>query len=220
METTDRLETLPAAPLRLPEGSVYCAGRPLTVEEFFELVDEDTAAELVNGVVVMGSPASIQHEVLFAFLLHLLREYVERKRLGVVLGSRVLVRIDSYNAREPDLVFIAAGREEIIREQEIAGAPDLILEIISPWDRPREVIAKQAQYEQLGVREYWRVDLSKREATVWRLEPGGRYVCSTPEGGVLRSEVVEGFWLREEWLWREPGKFPTVQSVMEEILKK
>ncbi len=165
----------------------------------------------------MGSPASIQHEVLFAFLMHLFREYVERKGLGIVLGSRVLVRIDPYNAREPDLVFIAAGRETIIREQEIAGAPDLVLEIISPWDRPREVISKQAQYEQLGVREYWRIDLSKREATIWRMKLGGRYVRTSPEGGILRSEVIEGFWLREEWLWREPGKFPAVQTVIEEL---
>ncbi len=217
MDTTALLETLPVAPLKLPEGSAYCADRPLTVEEFFELVDEDTAAELVDGVVIMGSPASTRHEILFAFLMHLFREYVERKGLGIVLGSRVLVRIDPYNAREPDLVFVAAGREEIIREQEIAGAPDLILEIISPWDKPREVIAKQAQYEQIGVREYWRIDLPKREATVWRLQQGGRYVRTAPEEGILRSEVVEGFRLREEWLWREPGKFPAVQAVMEEL---
>ena len=218
MDTTDALDTLPAAPLRLPEGSAYCAERPLTVEEFFELVDEDTAAELVDGVIIMGSPASIQHEILFAFLMHLFREYVERKGSGIVLGSRVLVRIDPYNAREPDLVFVAAGREAIIREQDIAGAPDLILEIISPWDKPREVISKQAQYEQLGVREYWRVDLPKREATVWRLKPGGRYVRTSPEEGILKSDVVEGFRLREEWLWREPGKYPAVQAVMEELL--
>jgi len=218
VETTAFLDTLPAAPLRLPEGSVFCAERPLTVEEFYELVDEDTTADLVQGVIVMGSPASLQHEALFMFLAHLLREYVERRGLGVVLGSRLLVRIDLYNAREPDLMFIAAGREEIIREQEIAGAPDLIIEIISPRDRAREMIAKQAQYEQLGVKEYWRIDLPKREATVWRLGPGGRYVRAQTEGGVLRSEVVAGFWVREEWLWREPGKYPAVQTVMEELL--
>ncbi|MDW8364295.1 MAG: Uma2 family endonuclease [Abditibacteriales bacterium] len=202
-------------------GDVYCTDHPLTLEEFLELVDEDTEAELIDGVVVMSSPAGTAHETLFGWLLRVLGGYVEERRLGVVLGSRSPVRITGYTGREPDLLFVRAERCHIIQENEITEAPDFVIEIVSPNDRLGQVIRKQAQYETIGVRELWVIDLPRREVRAYVLGEDGRF-ASVPvsKGGVLRSAVVDGFELKVEWLWSGMGQFPSSLSIVQNLLKR
>jgi Uma2 family endonuclease len=200
---------------------VYVADRPLTLEQFYELVDEDSNAELVDGVIVMTTPASTPHEMLFGFLFTLLKLYVEERGLGIVGGSRSVVRISGYSGREPDIFFVRDDRRHIIQTQEITGPPDMIIEIISPGDTQREIISRQTQYEQIGVQEYWRIDQPRRRATIYQLAPIGRFNPVLPkEAGILHSVVVEGFFVREEWLWCEWDKFPPVLTALGELLER
>lgn len=205
----------------LQPGDVYCADHPLTLEEFLELVDEDTEAELIDGVVVMSSPAGTAHETLFGWLLRVLGGYVEERQLGTVLGSRSPVRITGYTGREPDLLFVRAERHHIIQENEITEAPDFVIEVVSPNDRPGAIIRKQVQYETIGVEELWVVDLPRREVRAYCRGASGRFV-SVPigEDGVLRSTVVDGFELKVEWLWSGMGRFPSSLSIVQDLLKK
>jgi len=202
----------------LAPGEVDGGPRALTLEEFYERVDEDTNAELVDGVVVMNSPASMLHETLLDFLHTLLHLYVEQEGLGQVLGSRSVVRITGHKGRDPDLLFLRADRLGLLREQEIAGAPDLVVEIISLGDTECDVINLQAEYEELGVKEYWQIDQPRPVLTVFVRGEGGRFVpVEADEAGRVHSTVLLGFWLRPEWLWREPGKFPPVLVALQEI---
>ncbi|MDI6794166.1 MAG: Uma2 family endonuclease [bacterium] len=107
-------EEIHTYPLRLEPETVFCTDRPLTVEEFYEMVDEDTNAELMEGVIVMKSPASYRQETLFSFLYTTLNLYVKERKLGQVLGSRTAVRITNHTAREPDLLFVSKQRLDII----------------------------------------------------------------------------------------------------------
>ncbi len=217
----ERLETLPAPSLDLPPGSDYCADRPLTLEEFFELVDEDTEAELIDGVIVMPSPAGTAHELLFGWLLKVLGGYVEERQLGTVLGSRSVVRITGYTGREPDLLFVRADRCHIIQEKQLVEAPDFVIEIVSPNDRSRTIISKQAQYENIGVRELWIVDLPRLAVRAYRLGQSGQFVpVPIGEDGMLRSEMVDGFELKVEWFWSGIGRFPSSLSIVQNLLKK
>lgn len=211
-------ERWPAAPPRLSPGEVFCGPRALTLEEFYELVDEDTNAELVDGVIVMNSPASSPHEILLDFLHTLVHQYVEQEGLGQVLGSRSVVRITGHKGREPDLLFLRTGRLDLLREQEIAGPPDLVMEILSPGDTARDVINLQAEYEELGVPEYWQIDQPQQRLTVFTRDEAGRFTpMETDAEGRIHSTVLPGFWLREEWLWRELGEFPPVATCLQEI---
>jgi Uma2 family endonuclease len=128
------------------------------------------------------------------------------------------VRIDEYNCREPDLIFVSAERMGIIGEQELTAAPDLIMEIVSAGDSRREVVAKQAQYERIGVREFWVIDQPQRRLRIHFLNEAGRYELLPVVNGIGRSRVIPGFYLREDWLWRQPDELPSPYQVVKEIL--
>lgn len=213
-------EEMPAFPLRLEPETVFCTDRPLTVEEFYEMIDEDTNAELVEGVIVMKSPVSYQHETLFSFLYTMLNLYVKERNLGQVLGSRTVVRITNHTGREPDLLFVSKERLNIIHKNDIQGAPDLVVEIISPWDDRREIVAKQSEYEQIGVREFWLIDQPKQRIFVYDLSPEGNFVERQIQGGSLHSTTVEGLKIQLDWLWCKPEEFPSILSIVQEFLSK
>jgi len=189
----------------------------VTAEEFCELVGEDQKANLIGGVIYMDSPASFTHEQLFGFLYVLLRTFVNRRQLGFVLGSRTAVRLSDYDAPEPDILFVAADRAEIIHENFIAGAPDLAVEIVSPSSRDLDLGPKRDLYRKAGVREYWLVDPYRQRIQFlanrrnrWRALPVGKK-------NVLRSEVLPGFWLRTDWLFTDP--LPDVLEAATTILE-
>lgn len=199
------------------ERSVRCADRPITVEEFLGMFGEDELAELIDGTVVLDMVARYDHEALSTFLLSLLKVFVEGRDLGVVLGSRSLIRIDPYTGLMSDVLFISSDRRGIIRETEIIGPPDLVVEIASPSEAVPDLIRKQAKYEMAGVRELWIIDRRQREVKAYRLGEGVRYEPMPIKGGVLRSEVVRGFWVRTDWLFAEPERMPKVLEALREI---
>jgi Uma2 family endonuclease len=199
------------------ETSVQCADHPIIVEEFLEMFGEDDLAELIDGTVVFKMAARYDHEALTTLLLSLLKVYVERHDLGIVLGSRSLVQIDPYTGLIPDVLFIRSDRQDIIRETKIVGPPDLVVEIASPSESVPDLIRKQVKYERRGVRELWMIDRRRGEVKAFRLGKEGRYELMPIEGGVLRSEVVRGFWLKIEWVLSEPEEMPKILDALNQI---
>lgn len=214
-----RREEMPAFPLtQLEPGATFCTDQPFTVDEFYEMVNEDTNAELVEGVIVMKSPVSYQHEALFDFLYTMLNLYTKEQELGQVLGSRTAVRITNHTAREPDLLFVSRERLGIIHKNDIQGPPDLAVEIVSPWDSPREIVAKQSEYEQIGVREFWLIDQPKQQIFIYDLDSKGSFCKRQIQEGVICSTTVKGFKIKLEWLWCKPGNFPKILRIVQELL--
>jgi len=150
--------------------------------------------------VVSKMAAKTPHEDLFGWLYFVLRGYVAARDLGIVLGSRTPVRIDGYNGRLPDIVFVRKERLHIVTEDAIVEAPDLVIEIRSPGDRRSRVIGLIADYMRIGVFEIWLVDPQEKVLRVfWREEEG--YKDFEFRRGIFRSRAIEGFWLKVEWLW-------------------
>ncbi|MBX6376977.1 MAG: Uma2 family endonuclease [Clostridia bacterium] len=181
-------------------------GRKLTYEEFLHWADEDLWVEWVDGEVEMVSPASQRHQEVAAFLTAVLRIYVRRKSLGAVLPAPFQVKLGpGLPGREPDLIFVAAGRLVQLRDTWFDGAPDVVVEIVSPESAPRDRGTKYYEYEAAGVREYWLIDPVRRQAEFHVLEPGGHYrLARGGAAGIFRSQAVEGFWLDVTWLWQDP----------------
>ena len=199
------------------EADVQCSDHPITVDEFLKLFDEDAQAELIDGTVVFDMAARFDHEVLTAFLLSLLKIYVEGSDLGIVLGSRSLIQIDPYTGLMPDVLFIRSDRLDIVREMKIVGPPDLVVEIISPSESRPDVIRKQVKYEGAGVRELWLIDRPHGEVRALRLGSDGRFREMRIEGGILISDVIDGFWVKTDWLLADPEDLPRVMDALEEI---
>ncbi|MEZ8218854.1 Endonuclease, Uma2 family (restriction endonuclease fold) [Candidatus Fervidibacteria bacterium JGI MDM2 SSWTFF-3-K9] len=177
--------------------------RPLTFDEFARMFGEDDDVELVDGMVVQRMAARDIHEDLQGWLLSILRVYSEAKGLGIVRGSRTAVKITEHRGRLPDIVFVRKENASIVQEEGIIGTPDLVVEIWSPGERPSDMLAKEADYRSIGVPEIWLVDLQRKQVRVLKKGREG-YEEKVMRKGVLKSEVVEGFWLNVKWLFKRP----------------
>jgi Uma2 family endonuclease len=130
---------------------------------------------------------------------------VEERRLGRVITSRIVMRPKPMlPAREPDVMFIANENLRRVRDTSVEGPADLVVEVISPESRTRDTIDKFREYEAGGIPEYWIVDPYQQTVQFFQLDDAGRYREAAAAEGVYRSRVIEGFWLRTDWLWAPP----------------
>ena len=162
----------------------------LSVVEYFTLEETLRPMELVYGVVVR-EPAmpGWSHQLLSARLTALLYAHVEELGIGQV-SSPVDVVLDAEAALvvQPDIVFISHARRDIVRDR-IWGAPDLVVEILSPSTARRDRTIKLAWYRRYDVRECWLVDLASRAVEVVELRsttPARRFIGPEP----IRSSVL------------------------------
>ena len=93
------------------------------------------------------------------------------------------------------------------------GAANLVVEVVSPDGRKRDWVEKLAEYEQMGVNEYWIIDPSQNRAEFRHLGEDGRYrLIPVDSEGVLRSEELPGVWLKVDWFWQE--ELPKLMDVL------
>jgi Uma2 family endonuclease len=172
----------------------------LTYAEFCSRVQE-RKADLIDGEIYLASPATIVHEYFLTYLQALLRLYISAKKFGMIIGSRVAMKLSEYDAPEPDLMFIKKERMHLLGETEIFGPADLVVEVISPGSRRLDFVDKRELYANYGVQEYWLIDLYKQQAFFWKNVNGIWEDLPVDDNGIVRSEVLTGFWLRVDWLF-------------------
>jgi len=173
-----------------------------TEEEFEEWCDEDTKADYVDGEVIVMTPESILNSLYETRIGSLLEIFVGNNDLGFVFNTGVTqVRLRSGLRRNPDVIFVKKSRAHILRENYIDGAPDLIMEFVSPESETRDWEEKFAEYEAAGVPEYWIVDRRQRRYAVYYLGDDRSYHPLAPREGKLFSHVVPEFWVKVEWFW-------------------
>ena len=188
----------------------------MTFEEFLDWAGEDTFAEWVDGKVVPMSPVSEEHQDVGGFLLALLRFFTEAQQSGVVRHEPYQMKIGPDSpSRAPDILFVAQENLSRLQPIYLEGPADLAVEIISPGSRGRDRGEKFYEYEQGGVREYWLIDPQRRQAEFYQRGPDGIYRLVLPdEEDLYHSAVLEGCWLRVDWLWQKP--LPSILSVLQE----
>ena len=197
--------------------NVRVADRPIDFETWLiETRDIDT--ELIKGVMVDRMAALYPHEWIFAWLFSLLRNYTRNRKLGVVLGSRTAVKIDRHDGRLPDILFVRADNTEIIRKDAIYGAPDLVIEIVSPNDTRSDIIALESDYSAIGVPEIIFVDPQKKQVRQVRKAQDGTYVSKLMLTGRLKFDSIPGFWIEVDWIFAEtqPDEFEVTSRLIEE----
>ncbi|HLC16493.1 MAG TPA: Uma2 family endonuclease [Thermodesulfovibrionia bacterium] len=180
---------------------------PMTYEEYHALDGENLIAEWVNGEVIVHMSAKIEHQKLVGFLYTLIDLFVRLFNLGDVnIAPYEMCAVPGGSAREPDLQFIARENLSRLTRERLAGPADLIVEVVSDDSVYRDRVEKFHEYEEAGVREYWVIDPrppGKQQAQFWVLGNDKRYVAGAVRDGVYRSTVIQGFWLRVEWLMAE-----------------
>jgi Uma2 family endonuclease len=188
----------------------------VTEDLFDELVDADTKAELFDGVMIVHSPATLEHDDIGGFVRTLMRCYAEARKAGYVLGPDTLVRLAANRKFAPDALFIRKRRMPKPRPKLFKGYPDSILEVLSPSTRDDDLEYKRPAYRAVGVREIWFIDPAGQQVIVDQFD-GSEYSERIVRGGKLRSIVLKGFWIDVRWLWADP--MPAVMDCLRQIME-
>lgn len=122
--------------------------------------------------------------------------FVRGAGLGKVFVAPLDVILSKHDIVEPDILFISSSRLAIITGKNVQGAPDLVIEILSPGTRRRDLGQKRACYERFGVQEYWAFDVDAATTQVFRRE-GERFLppiqFSAEADDRLTTPLLPGF---------------------------
>lgn len=166
----------------------------MTAEDILMLDLPGKSTELLRGKLLVREPPGTWHGSTAARLLYLIADHVYRHDLGVVCGQDTGFKIESNpdTVRAPDVAVIGRDRVTQIPPRGYAPfAPDLVVEIVSPGDRPGELLTKVGQWLDAGSRLVWVIDPPRIEARVHR-DDGS--VMIVPADGYLDGEqVLPGF---------------------------
>ena len=167
---------------------------PLTAEALRALSIPDKRVELVRGVLIVREPAGYAHGRVAMNLAVRLATYVERAAAGQVFAAETgftLARGPD-TVRAPDIAFV---RRDRLPEPATQGfpdlAPDLVVEVLSPDDRPGDVLAKVADWLTAGTRLVWTVDPDQRIARIYRHDGSETFVAA--DGALDGEHLLPGF---------------------------
>jgi Uma2 family endonuclease len=138
--------------------SMSQAATKMTYDQYCLLPDDGKQYEVIDGELFMTPAPKPRHQKIVVRLTEELSRFVREKKLGQVFVAPVDVLLDQHTVLEPDVLFIRQQRLEIVKEEAIEGAPDLVVEVLSPSTFYKDLRKKMTAYSQFGVQEYWIVD--------------------------------------------------------------
>ena len=167
--------------------------RKLTYADYC-LTPDDERYELMDGELLMVPAPGTGHQIVAMELGTLLHVFVKARGLGRVFSAPYDVVLSDTDIVQPDLLFVSNERAHIRTPTNIRGAPDLVIEILSPLTASRDWGEKRTLYAQYGVREYWLVAPDTRTVTVLLLDAGAfAEVACYSAGQTLTSPILPGF---------------------------
>lgn len=150
-----------------------------TYQDYLKTPD-DIRYQLIDGELIREPAPTVPHQSVVMNLSNILWNFARSRGMGKVLAAPTDVYLSETNVFQPDVLFISSDRTGIITERCIHGAPDLVVEIVSPSSVRRDRGTKREMYARYGVAEYWLVDPVAGTLEVLRLTDGhftttGRY---------------------------------------------
>ncbi len=167
----------------------------LTYEDYVLFPEDGMRHEILGGEHYVTASPFVRHQRISGRIYRPLSSWVEAHGLGEVLYAPVDVILSPTDVVQPDLFFVSRERAEILAEKNVQGAPDLVIEIISPRTRHQDEGIKRERYGRLGVDEYWLVYPDRHAARVYRRK-GDRLVLaadlSAAAGDALSTPLLPG----------------------------
>ncbi len=165
----------------------------LTHEDYAK-TPEGERWELIDGELVMPPSPKEAHQSVQGSLGAPMFLFAREHDLGRVYFSPFDVALSEHDTVQPDLLFVSKERVHIITEDNVQGAPDLVVEIRSPSTARQDWTVKRELYARHGVREYWVVDPEAGTVAALLLDGGELKVVGVyGEGDTLTSTTMEGF---------------------------
>ena len=167
--------------------------KKLTVKDYLTMTPaENPYYELHDGTLIFMPTPTVQHQQISMRLSVQIFNFIAPQQLGTLLAAPMDTLLGEHTVLQPDILFVSKERSKIVKKR-IEGAPDLVVEIISPANDKRELSFKKHIYETHGVKEYWLIDPLKSTLTQYEnigFELFPRQVLSQED--TLQSIVIEG----------------------------
>lgn len=167
---------------------------PMSAWERYKALPEMTMAEFIDGKIYMMAPPTLRHQRLSGELFALIHERI-RKKGGPcqVIAAPFSVRLQKSkkNYVEPDITVVCDKTK--LTDKGCVGAPDWIIEIVSPSDPQHDYIEKLMLYKKAGVREYWIVDPKDERVLVYRMEKDDFHMTAHTFSDKVSVGIFEGF---------------------------
>jgi len=201
MTTQTLLQTSTTA---LTEQNGWPAQGEWRYADYLRLPDDGKRYEIIEGVLYVANAPSIEHQFTVLKIAFQFELYNVEHSFGLVLTAPCEVHLSSTTKPvQPDILFISAEHQPPLGTQFFAGAPDLIVEVISPSSIRLDRHIKFDVYERSGVPEYWLADPKARLVEVYTLSNGeyallGQYTNDE----VIESKVLAGLQIKTSTLFQ------------------
>ena len=169
------------------------SGTLVTYEDYCNLSD-DERYELIDGELIMAAAPSVIHQIIQDNIGFLLSTFIRANNLGRMLYAATDVFLSDTNVVQPDILFVRRERAHILTYGVVNGAPDLVVEILSPSTAQRDRTQKRELYARFRVPEYWQADADVRSVAVLTLEGDDYEIAGVyGMGDTLVSPLLAGF---------------------------
>ena len=168
----------------------------LTYEDYLLFPDDGKRHEIIDGDHYVTPAPRTKHQRISANLTVALASFVKHRGMGLLLAAPCDVILSDDNVVQPDLLFTSTARANIVTEDNIRGAPDLVVEIISETTRKKDEVTKRKLYERFGVQEYWVVDPELETVKIFRRTQQGydrAIELSKEANDILTTKLLAGF---------------------------
>jgi Uma2 family endonuclease len=145
----------------------------ITWQDVLLMPEDGNRYEAIGGELFVTPPPRVPHQQIALNLVDALLPLLQHPGYGKLLFAPVGVEFpDTREGVQPDILFVSSERLEIVGEDWLRGAPDLVIEILSPSTAARDRIIKRKLYRRHGVAEYWIVDPVSRTVEAWSFAEG------------------------------------------------
>jgi Uma2 family endonuclease len=144
----------------------------LTYRDYLNFPDDRQKYEILEGELYMTPSPNYLHQKISQSLEYFLYSHIRQHRRGILLHAPMDVIINESTVVQPDILFVREERRTIITDRGVEGAPDLVVEILSPSTASLDRLSKFQIYGKLGVCWYWIVDPGLRQIEQYENEHG------------------------------------------------
>ena len=163
--------------------------------------------QVVEGDLLMSPSPKIFHQHIAGTIYRLIANFLEKNPVGEVLIAPVDVFLGDINVYQPDVLFVSDRRHSIITPDGIEGAPDLVVEILSPSTARLDKGSKRKIYARFGVKEFWLVDPQTRTIQVYLLSKDAETPIATHgEKAAFESSLLPGLRFKTAAIFKTPSR--------------
>jgi len=173
----------------------------LTYEDFCLLPNNGKRYEVIDGELHVTPAPRRMHQKVIGNIYYYLTDFVKSNGLGEAYVSPFDVVFSRFDVVEPDLLFVSKDRLDVVTENNVQGAPDLVVEVLSENTADIDRTTKLKLYARYGAREYWIIDPAACAAEIYRrTEAGFECTAMLHRLDCLTSPLFPGFSLPLEKL--------------------